>query len=428
MSPFPLQWSSPLLMYLKFAFISLKTHKLRTLLTTLGIIIGVMTVITMMSIIEGLNRHVYRLFGTLGTHTIYVQKHKWFMMIGGRPSRKEWREIAKRKDFTEEDAKAIENLHSIRYATLAQSTRGEYNLTYRGEKLTVNEIEGVTPKYIEITDLEITKGRSFIETDISLKRPICLIGPYIEEKLFKIGEDPINANISIGPHKFTVVGVLKERGQFMGQNLDASLIVPLTTLKKYIQKGRRWRVFDTPYIIAQVEEGYEVEEATHEIEALMRERRGCKFTDENDFELNTPTMILSTYRNITSGIYIAMMGIASLALIVGGIGIMNIMLVSVVERTREIGIRMAIGAKRKDILLQFLVEASALTSIGGILGVILGFGISKVITALTPLSTAVPLWSIFIGIVFSLIIGIFFGIYPALKASKLNPIEALRYE
>ncbi len=236
-------------------------------------------------------------------------------------------------------------------------------------------------------------------------------------------------DIYIGTHKFTIVGLLTERGTFMGNNLDNKILISLTSLSKFIRAGKgRHSLFESPFIAAQTMEGYCIVKAQRQIEELLRQRRGRKFTEENDFALNTQQMILDIYNQITSGIYAAMMGIASLALLVGGIGIMNIMLVSVVERTREIGLRMAIGARRRDILVQFIIEAVVLTGAGGIVGVLLGFGFARLISILTPLPASTPLWSVALGIGFSVIVGLFFGIFPASKASKLDPIEALRYE
>ncbi|MCK4352423.1 ABC transporter permease [candidate division WOR-3 bacterium] len=403
---------------------------MRTFLTTLGIIIGVMTVIAMMSIVQGMNKYVYKILGTIGSNVIYVQKYKWRVGPGGRMSKKEWRKIAKRKDFTNEDVKAISKLSSIERVTLAQSIwGGGKKMMYRGEEIELNEIEGATPEYIVISNYEIDRGRTFIETDLTFRRQICIVGIYITENLFKKGEDPLGKDVYIGPNKFTIVGILTKRGTFMGNNLDNTILVPLTTLGKFIKIRFGFRsLFQSPFIVAQVHEGHTIEEAQEQIEKLLRQRRGCKFNEENNFALNTQQMIIDIYKKITSGIYIAMIGIASLALIVGGIGIMNIMLVSVVERTREIGLRMAIGAKRKDILIQFLIEAVALTGVGGVVGVLFGFGLAKLISVLTPLPASTTLWSVVLGIGFSMFVGLFFGIYPASKASKLDPIEALRYE
>ncbi len=415
------------LIYIKSALRALHTQRMRTFLTTLGIIIGVMTVIAMMSIIEGMNRYVYKVLGNIGSNTIYVQKYQWQMGPGGHKSRKEWREIAKRKDLTKEDAEAIEELPSVDLATLTQSTRGA-QVTYRDNKIDIQEIEGGTIKYLKILNYAVVKGRGFVESDIAFRRQVAIVGPYVVDNLFKKGEDPLGKNVSMGSYKFTIVGILEEKGSFMGQNVDNKAIVPLTTLKKFVRRRSRYRVWGAPSIVAQVHPDYTVNESQQDIEELLRARRGCKFNEENDFALNTQQMILDAYNKITRGIFIAMIGIASLSLLVGGIGIMNIMLISVIERTKEIGIRMAVGAKRKDIMFQFLTEAIVLTVTGGIIGILLGFGLSKLISILTPLPASTPFWSILVGIGFSASVGVFFGIYPARKASKLNPIEALRRE
>ncbi len=419
-----------ILMHIRTALLALKLQRMRTFLTTLGIIIGVLTVITMMSIVQGINKYVYKVLGTIGSNVIYVQKFQWRVGPGERMSRREYLEIARRKDFIAEDVKAISKLPAVERVTLAQSIWGRgRKITFRGEEMDLGEVEGATPEYIEISNYEIERGRTFIETDLAFRRQVCIIGNYVVENLFKKGEDPLGKDIYIGTHKFTVVGLLSERGTFMGNNLDNKVVVPLTTLGKFIRMARgRHSPFQAPFIVAQKREDYSIEETKEQMEELLRQRRGCKFNEENDFALNTQQMIIDIYKKITSGIYMAMIGIASLALVVGGIGIMNIMLVSVVERTREIGLRMAIGAKRRDILVQFLIEAIALTGVGGVVGVLLGFGLSKLIAALTPLPASTPLWSVALGIGFSMIVGLFFGIYPASKASKLDPIEALRYE
>jgi len=417
-------------MHIRTALLALKLQRMRTFLTALGIIIGVMTVITMMSIVQGINRYVYKVLGTIGSNVVYVQKFQWRVGPVGHMSRKEYLEIARRKDFTAEDVRAISKLPSIERATMAQSIWGRgRKITYRGEEIELTEIEGATPEYMIISNYEIERGRAFVETDLAFRRQVCILGVYITENLFKKGEDPLGKDIYLGTHKFTIVGLLTKRGTFMGNNLDNKVIVPLATLSKFIRASYgRYSVFQTPFIVAQIREGYPIEDAQEQMEELLRQRRGCKFNEDNNFALNTQQMIIDVYKKITSGIYMAMIGIASLALVVGGIGIMNIMLVSVVERTREIGLRMAIGARRRDILIQFLIEAITLTGVGGVIGILLGFGLSKLIAVLTPLPASTPLWSIALGIGFSVIVGLFFGIYPASKASKLDPIEALRYE
>lgn len=410
------------------SFHGLKTHKLRTSLTTLGIVIGIATVITMVAIIEGVNRFVYNVFGSVGSDVIYIQKWKWAFVIGRRGSGF-WREIEKRKDLEVSDAEAIKGLKSVKEVSIVYPVLNVDEVKYKNKVLSVNTIEGVTPEYLSISGRVILKGRNFTDADNEFNRRVCIIGPFVEENLFE-NEDGIEKEIIIGNYRFTVIGVTDKKGEFLGQNLDNFILIPFNTSFLYFKpSGLEWmKAFQSLKIVAKIKEGYKIEDAIEEIRFLLRQRRNIFFNKEEDFALNTQEIFLSAYRNLTTGIFFAMIGIASLALIVGGIGIMNIMLVSVTERTKEIGIRMAIGAKRRDILFQFLTESIFITLFGGILGLLLGIGFAKIVDILTPLPSHIPFWSILVAVGFSSITGLFFGIYPATRASKLNPIEALRYE
>ncbi len=411
---------------IKTATLGLRANRMRAFLTTLGIIIGVATVISMVSIIDGMNRYTYRVLGSLGSNTVYIQKWKW-RVFGGRMSRKWFREIAKRKDLTIEDAEALDKLPAVEAAVPIQPLNG-ITVSYLDKDLDVEDALGTNSLYIPVAGYEIARGRNFIDQDNKLKRQVCIIGKYVVENLFEDGTDPIGKEINIGKYKFLVIGVLKERGQIMGRSMDNILIMPIRTAQKYFV-SRRWRrVFSSLYILAKIKEGIPMERGLSQIEDLLRVRRGLRFDQENDFAMNTQEALLQAWKKLTTGIFLAMIGIASLALLVGGIGIMNIMLVSVTERTREIGIRMAVGAKRREILIQFLLEAIFLTVVGGSVGVILGFLIAKGVDLATPLPSAMPIWSVILGLGFSALVGLFFGIYPASKASRMDPIEALRYE
>ncbi len=418
-----------LLSTLKTATIGLRANKMRSILTTLGVIIGVTTVISMMSIIEGINRYTYKLFGSIGSNVIYIQKYKWQLFVGTANRRGRWREIMRRPDLTVDDAVAIAKLPAI---DLAVAYRPIPNVKVKRGLNSIDQAQmrGATPGIIEVSGYSLAYGRPLVQQDEDFRRRVCVIGQYFVENLFDPGEDPLGQTIEIGGQKFTVVGILKEKGQLLGNNLDNILFVPLSTAEKYLvsSRVRRYSTWASLGIIAKVADGYTVEEAMSQIRSLLRERRGLRFDEEDNFGLNTQQMLLSAYKKLTSGIFLAMLGIASLALLVGGIGIMNIMLVSVTERTREIGLRMAVGAKRREILSQFLLEAIILTSIGGLIGVFIGFALGQLVARLTPLPSHTPLWSVLLGLGFSIAIGLFFGIYPARKASKLNPIEALRYE
>lgn len=411
--------------YMKTAFLTLRQQKVRSLLTTLGIVVGVMTVVTMISIVEGMNRFVYQILGTMGSNVIYAQKHKWIIGTEGAEDRDEER---KRKDLTLGDADAIAELDCIsNTAPFRTKWAGQWKASYRGEEVKLSTIEGVGLHYASIAGYEVEQGRELVENDITFRRQVCLIGTYIAENLFTRGEDPVGKEIYIRGRKFQIAGLLKERGSFLGQNLDVAVLIPLTTLEK-VFLVKRWMRYYPLSIMCQVKQGVSVATADERIEELLRTRRGLRFDQENDFALNTQQMIVVAYKKLTTGIFMAMIGIASLALLVGGIGIMNIMLVSVLERIREIGVRIAVGARRKDILRQFLIEALVLTSVGGFIGVFLGFGLAKLISLLTPLPSSMPLWSVALAVGFSLLTGLFFGIYPASRASRLDPIEALRYE
>ncbi len=414
---------------LKTAYLGLKANKLRSILTTLGIIIGVGTVISMVSIIDGMNKYVYSVLGDLGTKTVYVQKWQWIIMGGSRTKmRKLWREVSRRRDLTMADVKAIEHLDVVdRVAAYQPVLSGK--VKYKSNSVDVNNVVGTDEQYIYISGYEIDRGRNFMEQDIIYNRRVAIIGSYVAKTIFE-NENPIGKSIIFKGHKFTIIGVLKEKGELMGNNLDDLLLIPVTVARKFYYNPR-WRVYKVWYsfrILVKFKDNVPMKVGMERLEELLRVRRGLRFDQDDDFALNTSEMLLGAYKKLTSGIFIAMIGIASLALIVGGIGIMNIMLVSVTERTREIGIRMAVGAKRKDILYQFLFESIFLTTVGGLIGVFLGFIIAKAIDMSTPLPASMPVWSVLVGLGFSSIVGLFFGIYPANKASKMDPIEALRYE
>ncbi|MGB9824786.1 MAG: ABC transporter permease [Candidatus Hydrothermia bacterium] len=400
---------------------------MRSLLTTLGIIVGVSTVIAMVSIIDGINKYVYNVLGGLGTSTVYVQKYKW--ILTGRLTPEEMRKLARTPDFTLEDAQALKKLDEVEMVSAVQPVR---SLTARYKEKNIDvDPSGVDPEYLAIAGYELASGRPLIDNDILYKNNVAIIGDFVKERLFG-DEDPVGKEIWLDRYKFIVIGVLKPKGQLLGQNLDNVILIPVTTaMKLWPIRGRfagPWRIYRSLQIVVKVRSDIPLEKGIEAIESLLRARRGLRFDEDNNFYLNTSEMLVSAYKQITGGIFIAMIAIASMALIVGGIGIMNIMLVSVTERTREIGVRKAVGATQKDILLLFLTEAVLLTLIGGLIGVLIGIAFGKLVDLLTPLPASIPFWSVIVGIGFSTLVGIFFGIYPARKAAKLNPVEALRYE
>jgi len=378
----------------QMAFDSLKSHKLRSFLTLLGIMIGVMTVIGMVSIIQGLNRAFLAELESAGTDLIMISKNDPVQM--GNLSEEE----RQRKDLTFEDALAIENECSLVKAVavdLAAHIFESIAIKYQNIKSQDAFILGMNEKWPEIITLYLPTSGRFIT--------------------------PLEKKIRIGPEEFTVVGVLQKRGSMFGQSRDNFVGIPITALMKYY-----------PYDLERIEiiaipRGHgDIQEAMDQIINLLRKRRKVGFGKPNDFAIYTQDTFIDLYNRLTGAVFLVMIVISSIGLLVGGIGVMNIMLVSVKERTREIGIRKALGARSSDILKQFLIEAIFLTGVGGVSGVVIGFGIAFLVKAATPLPASVTPWSVIAGLLVSISVGLFFGIFPAQKASKLDPIISLRYE
>ncbi len=407
------------------AVASMRYNKMRSFLTALGIIIGVTTIIAIVALLKGLDRTIDQEFSSLGTKTIYVQKME--LEIGLRRHRN-FEEISKRPDLTVEDTVAISELATIRAAVpnihrdLGTLTRGIYEadeciLTGIGEggDLTGNWV--------------VSEGRFVTAYDQRHRNMVCVIGSYVADNLFGAEESPLNQKLEADGHRYVVVGVLEEKGASFGHPQDNQIFIPVETYVKYysLPEGRA-AVFRGIRIEVLPEEEVPVETAVADVEELLRLRHGLRYYEDNDFGLNTQESMLSSLNSIRSVLWLVMVGVAGISLLVGGIGIMNIMLVSVAERTREIGIRKAVGASDADITVQFLSEAVALASVGGVVGIVLGLAAGALVSAITPLQAAAPWWTVVLGVGFSAAVGIIFGIYPARKASGLNPIDAIRYE
>ena len=404
----------------QMAFDSIKSHKLRSFLTLLGIMIGVMTVIAMVSVIQGLNRAFLAELESAGSDLISISKNDPIQM--GNLSEEE----RQRKDLTFEDAIAIEEECPLVKAVAADLIADFFEnipVKYRNIKSQNALILGMNEKWPEVITLYLpTSGRFLTKSDIQHRTKVCVLGSELAETLFP-HTDPLQKDIRIGAEKFTVVGVLQERGSMFGQSRDNFVGIPITTLMKYY-----------PYDLEDIEilaiprgHGY-IQEAIDQIINVLRRRRRVAFGKPNDFEIYTQDTFIQLYNQLTGAVFLVMIVISSIALLVGGIGVMNIMLVSVKERTREIGIRKALGARSSDILKQFLIEAIFLTGVGGVSGVIIGFAIAFLVKAATPLPASVTPWSVIAGLLVSISVGLFFGIFPAQKAAKLDPIVALRYE
>lgn len=398
------------------ALASLRSNKLRTFLTLLGIIIGVLTIIAVVSVIQGLNNYVYTKMSFFGANDFSVQK---FSMIG--TSLKDFREQMKRRDLTMVERDLIRaNCPSCELVGASTST--SQTVKYGSQSLKETEIRGVTHLDHEIGSVvELTSGRHLQSQDDTNSRAVCVIGSDIAEKVFG-ALDPIGRWLKVGGRNFQVIGVGKKKGKILGFSQDNYVRVPITTFMKVY--GSRRSIGINIHTSSQEE----MARAQEEVRTVLRSWRKRSYNDPDDFSFATSETFIQFYKTATSGIYFAMIAVSSIALIVGGIVIMNIMLVSVSERTKEIGIRMAVGARRRDIQYQFLIESSVISALGGIIGIVLGFLVARIISAATSMPSSVEPVSIVLAMVMSWSIGLFFGIYPANRAAKLDPVEALRSE
>lgn len=396
------------------AFESLRANKLRSLLTTLGIIIGIMTVIAIISVIQGLNNAFSdQIFATgLGGGVLYVQKYPW--------ASENWAKYRKYKNISFREYEAIEQ-----NAKLISKMSPVYNtgrtVKYGSKKMELVHIAGANEDYQLIRETMPVAGRGLTRDDVQRKRNVAVIGWDIADKLFR-DKNPIGERIRIGKSAFRIVGILEKRGSFFDQNLDQMVIVPWGSFLKSFGSRRSLS------IMCQVADPDRMDDAKDELRVIVRRARKVPLDGEDNFAINQIDVLMDLYNKLTGSLYAAMFGVAAISLLVGGIGIMNIMLVSVVERTREIGIRKALGAKKRDILIQFLIEATVLSAIGGVLGVGAGFGVAKLVASVSPVPADVQMWSVVVGIIFSSVTGLGFGIFPAMKAAKRHPVEALSYE
>ncbi len=405
-----------LLEILRSAIESIKANKLRSLLTTLGIVIGVMTVVGVMSVISGFEKYIATSFSQLGANVLYVDKYPWIM---GHMSREEWSKIRKRPNIGMKEVQALKG-YGTSFKYLSPLIGRNLNMERKEKEAAEVEISGTSEDYTQIVSQYISLGRFLSKDDIKYKRHVCVLGQDVVNSLFP-EENPIGNKVKIQGRQFTVIGILEERGEFMGHSMDNVTIIPYTTMGEFIDRKRT-----SINIAVHVEDA---EEAREEIRWILRGARNLKPDEEDDFSINSSEGLIKQFNQLTGTFLMISIAIAGISLIVGGIGIMNIMLVSVSERTREIGVRKAIGAKSSEILGQFLMESVVICLIGGIIGIFLGASITKLISVVSPgIHFHIPIWTIFLGFGFCCSIGVFFGYYPARKASKLSPVEALRYE
>lgn len=396
------------------ALTALCSNKLRSVLTMLGIIIGVAAVIIMIAIGMGVKKNVTDSIASLGSNMLIVTP-------GSTNSRGVRSAAGSGQKLKLDDATAIKKkIKNIDY--VAPTVNSAYQIVNGNENWNTS-VYGVTPEYLNIRSLIVTSGSFISQTDLDSRNRVAVIGPTVASNLFGT-ENPVGHNIRINNQPFKVIGVLEPKGQAsMGGDQDDVVLVPLTTAQE-----RLMGITFIRSINIQVSSPDKINEVQSQVEALLRQRHHMTNGKEDDFTVNNLTSILETMNSTTAMLTLFLGSIAAISLIVGGIGIMNIMMVSVTERTREIGIRKALGATYETIMTQFLIEAVIIGVIGGFLGILIGIGIAEAVKssgAFTPVITISP---IIISFSFSVGIGLFFGIYPAKKAAKLDPIEALRYE
>ncbi|MCP4230158.1 MAG: FtsX-like permease family protein [bacterium] len=394
---------------------AITANKLRSALTVLGVLIGVTTVIAMMSVIDGLNKSFEADVGALGAHNFYVQKYN-AVQLGFDFFREE------RDDFSIEDAYAIqEECSAVAVADL--SSWRFVNAEYGGKKARFIGLTTTSTEFYDVlNDQYVEEGRLINRSDVLHARDVAVIGKEVVAVVFP-GIDPIGRRLRVDGRQFQVIGVFEEKGEVFGDSWDDYIVIPETTYTNIYGKDK-----EQSWLTIRARDTASMPLAVDQVETLMRRRRGVKPAEDNDFEITTPDQLMQIWQQITGGAFAAMIAIAGVSLLVGGIGIMNIMLVAVTERTREIGVRKALGARRRDIMSQFIIEAIVVSLVGGIAGIILGVLLGNLVGWLSPLEPATSVPSLFIGFIFSVGVGLFFGIYPAWKASKLDPIEALRFE
>ena len=404
---------------------SIYSHKFRSFLTILGIVVGVITAIVVASILTGMRQSIVSIVEEYGTNNIYA----FHLSTGFGPRSRDERN---RKPLTDDDANAIlaQSTAVNDVSTVAVSIGSfnggfDDNLVYEGKNYRWALTDGVLPNYMDISNLVIKQGRFITESDNYQRRNVLVVGVNAVEALFPGHEDEaVGKLVRMNGTTWEIIGVIEKRkAGFFGENEeDRKVFMPYRTARKEAPDR------DEELLIIQAKEG-QLNIAVQEVEGILRQRRGVKYGDPNNFDIKTADNFIAQFDGILGGVGLAAIAISCLGLLVGGIGVMNIMLVSVTERTKEIGIRKAIGATKSAIVLQFLLEAMTLTFFGGVIGVIVAVGISNLIMLLIPsIPAQVPLWAVLAGLGTSIGVGLIFGVLPARKASRLDPIECLRYE
>lgn len=402
---------------IRIALRSLWANKLRSALTLLGVVIGVGAVIAVLTFVSGINRYIAEKVFNLGADVFIINKHSSVIT-----NIDQLLEGERRKNITLEDYYAVAEGCSRCTDLGAVVTNLTGNVKYGQQSITNTFIRGLTPSMPAILNIDLSTGRSINETDVSTHSQVAVIGTDLVDNLFA-GEDPLDKEIHVGGQTYRVIGIGKKQGTTLGQSRDNYVMVPITAYLK------QYGTHNSIVICGKAAGvGGQLDGAMDEARVILRSRRHDAPGGSDSFAIETNENFLSLWQSLTQTFFIAMIAIAATALVVGGIVIMNIMLVAVTERTREIGIRKAMGARRQDILLQFLIESSTVALVGGFLGVVGGIVLAKTVTLLIGMPSSVPLWAVVAALMVSSSVGLFFGVYPAKRAARLDPIVALRFE
>jgi putative ABC transport system permease protein len=395
---------------------SLWAHKLRSILTLIGVVIGVAAVIAVVSLINGANQYVATRVFRLGADVFGLSKQPQIIT-----NVDDWLEFQKRKRITWDDYEAVRDLCKS-CKEVGASLGGRVETKSGLNSLKDTNLRAWTPQMPDLYDVDLVAGRHITGADLKSAAPVCVIGRDLVDNLLP-GVDPIGKEVRWNNVPCQVIGVGKKEGSALGTSLDNWIILPLTTYTKEFGSPQ-----DSLRVTSRAASAAKIQDTVDEVRQVMRGRHHLTYGAKDDFAIETSDSFLSLWKDISSSFFVVTIAIASISLVVGGIVIMNIMLVSVTERTREIGVRKALGARRGDILRQFLIESSTIAVIGGALGVLLGVLAAQFVSWVSPLPSAVQLWSVIGGLVVALSVGLFFGTYPASKAAKLDPVEALRSE
>jgi putative ABC transport system permease protein len=401
------------------AFSSIWSNKVRASLTIMGVGIGVTVVIGMASAITGINRSITEMLETAGPKTFFVTRYfsGGITISDGSDELSPWR---RNPWMTVEEAELLRQLPLIRDVSVQEGTSGP--VSYESVNLSSVSIAGFSPSWVFVTGGEIRAGRNFTQLEYAASARVAIINDKLAETLFP-GLDPIGRRIKIFGQPFEVLGLHVEAASLFGGGGDARLAMPHSTFMKVADYWKGWM----DLVVMPTQEA-SVMEAQDQVISAMRGARGLKPKDENNFAVVTQDRFLEMWDNVTQAFFFVMFALSAVALMVGGVGVVAIMLISVTERTREIGVRKALGATRREIMFQFLVEAATLTLVGGAFGLALGALLAGAVRNFTPIPAVIPLWSVALALFASIITGVFFGLYPAHRASKLDPVEALRYE